>query len=215
MVAAVVKAEGNGGKLVRPWIGAAGEAVTNDIAQSLGRERPGGIVVQQLYAQGPAERAGLKPGDIIIGVNGRDVEDPEGLRFRLATLPVGDSATLNLIRKGQPIDLSVSLIAPPGQPANETLLKGKQPLSGALVINLSPATADDLNINAWDGVAIVKLKRGSISDRVGFEAGDIIAKVNNKEIKTAAGLADLMASTPAPWTITVNRGGKVKTFDLD
>ena len=215
MVAAVVKAEGNGGKLVRPWIGAAGEAVTNDIAQSLGLERPGGIVVQQLYAQGPAERAGLKPGDIIIGVNGRDVEDPEGLRFRLATLPVGDSATLNLIRKGQPIDLSVSLIAPPGQPASETLLRGKQPLSGALVINLSPATADDLNINAWDGVAIVKLKRGSISDRVGFEAGDIITKVNNKEIKTAAGLADLMASTPAPWTITVNRGGKVKTFDLD
>jgi serine protease Do len=215
MVAAVVKAEGNGGKLVRPWIGAAGETVTNDIAQSLGLPTPGGVVVQQLYAKGPAEKAGLKPGDIITGVNGREVEDPEGLRFRLATLPVGDKATLNLIRKGDAVDLPVDLVAPPEKPTNETLLDGRQPLSGALIIDLSPATADELNINAWDGVAIAKMKRGSISDRVGFEAGDIIVKINDKDIKSAAELADLMSSLPSPWTITVNRGGKVKTFDLD
>jgi serine protease Do len=216
MVAAVIKAEGNGGKLVRPWIGAAGEAVTNDIAQSLGLARPVGVVVQQLYADGPAEKAGIKPGDIIVGVNGREVEDPEGLRFRLATLPVGENATLNLIRKGAAIDLPVALIAPPDQPApGETLLDGRQPLSGALVVNLSPATADELNIGAWEGVAIAKIKRGSIADRVGFEAGDLIVKVNDHEITSAADLATLMNETPAPWSITVNRGGKVKTFDLD
>ncbi len=216
MVAAVVKAEGNGGKLVRPWIGAAGEAVTNDIAQSLGLARPVGVVVQQLYADGPAENAGIKPGDIIVGVNGREVEDPEGLRFRLATLPVGQNATLNLIRKGAAIDLPVALIAPPDQPApGETLLSGRQPLSGALIVNLSPATADELNIGAWEGVAIAKIKRGSIADRVGFEAGDLIVKINDHEITSAADLATLMDETPAPWSITVNRGGKVKTFDLD
>ena len=86
------------------------------------------------------------------------------------------------------------------------LLDGKQPLSGALVIDLSPATADDLNINAWDGVAIAKMKRGSISDRVGFEAGDIIVKVNDKDITSAAGLADLMAATPSPWRCRTARG---------
>jgi serine protease Do len=216
MVAAVIKAEGNGGKLVRPWIGAAGEAVTNDIAQSLGLARPVGVVVQQLYADGPAENAGIKPGDIIVGVNGREVEDPEGLRFRLATLPVGENATLNLIRKGAAIDLPVALIAPPDQPAaGETLLSGRQPLSGALIVNLSPATADELNIGAWEGVAIAKIKRGSIADRVGFEAGDLIAKINDHEITSAADLATLMDETPAPWSITVNRGGKVKTFNLD
>lgn len=215
MVAAVVKAEGSGGKLVRPWIGAAGETVTNDIAQSLGLTRPVGIVVQQLYPDGPAEKAGIKPGDIITGVNNRDVEDPEGLRFRLATLPVGETATLNLIRKGEPFDLPVSLIAPPAKPADETQLSGRQPLSGAVVINLSPATADDLNINAWDGVAIAKLKRRSISDRVGFEVGDVIVKVNDHDIKTTSGLAEIMRNSPSPWAITVNRGGKVKTFELD
>nr|WP_298681930.1 Do family serine endopeptidase [uncultured Dongia sp.] len=216
MVAAVVNAEGNGGKLIRPWIGAAGEAVTVDIAKSLGLARPIGVVVQQLYAKGPAERAGLKPGDIILGVNGREVEDPEGLRFRLATLPVGQTATLNVSRKGEPIDISVNLIAPPEDPApHETLLDGRQPLSGALIVDLSPATGDDLNINAWDGVAIAKIKRGSIADRVGFESGDIIVKVNDSKIAAVADLAALMETTAAPWAITVNRGGKTKTFDLD
>jgi len=216
MVAAVVNAEGNGGKLIRPWIGAAGEAVTVDIAKSLGLARPIGVVVQQLYAKGPAERAGLKPGDIIVGVNGREVEDPEGLRFRLATLPVGQTATLNVSRKGEAIDISVNLIAPPADPApHETLLDGRQPLSGALIVDLSPATGDDLNINAWDGVAVAKIKRGSIADRVGFEAGDIIVKVNESKISAVADLATMMETTAAPWAITINRGGKTKTFDLD
>jgi Do/DeqQ family serine protease len=216
MVAAVVKAEGSGGKLIRPWIGAAGEAVTNDIAQSLGLPRPVGVVVQQLYAGGPAERAGVKPGDIIVGVNGREVEDPEGLRFRLATLPVGEQATINVLRRGTPMDLAVALIAPPEVPVpGEILLDGRQPLSGALVINLSPAAADELNISAWEGVAIAKIKRGSIADRVGFEPGDIVVKFNGREIQAAQDLASLVEATPAPWSITINRGGKVKTFELD
>jgi Do/DeqQ family serine protease len=216
MVAAVVKAEGSGGKLIRPWIGAAGEAVTNDIAQSLGLPRPVGVVVQQLYAGGPAERAGVKPGDIIVGVNGREVEDPEGLRFRLATLPVGEQATINILRRGAALDLPVALIAPPEVPApGEALLDGRQPLSGALVINLSPAAADELNISAWEGVAIAKIKRGSIADRVGFEPGDIVVKFNGREIQDTQDLASLVEATPAPWSITINRGGKVKTFELD
>ncbi|MBK8159377.1 MAG: Do family serine endopeptidase [Rhodospirillaceae bacterium] len=216
MVAAVIKAEGNGGKLIRPWIGAAGEAVTADIAKSLGLPRPVGVVVQQLYPDGPAEQAGLKPGDIIVGVNGRDVEDPEGLRFRLATLPVGEKASLNVQRKDETMDLSVSLIAPPDTPApHETLLSGRQPLAGALVVDLSPATGDELNISAWNGVAIAKIKRGSIADRVGFEGGDIIAKINDRKVETVADLVSMMETTAAPWAITINRGGKTKTFDLD
>lgn len=216
MVAAVIAAEGNGGKLVRPWVGAAGEAVTADIAKSLGLSRPGGVVVQELYADGPAERAGILPGDIILGVNGRAVDDPEGLRFRLATLPVGKTATLNILRKGEKRDLTVDLIAPPDQPAaNETVLDGRQPLAGALVINLSPATAEELNIGAWSGVAIAKIKRGSIADRVGFEPGDVIVKLNEQEIATTNDLVASLQGAPGPWKIAINRGGTIRTFDLD
>ena len=216
MVAAVIKAEGNGGKLVRPWVGAAGEAVTADIAKSLGLARPGGVVIQQLYPDGPAAKAGILPGDIILGVNGRAVEDPEGFRFRLATLPVGETATLNLLRKGAKQDLAVELIAPPDKPArNETILDGRQPLSGALIVDLSPATSDELNIGAWKGVAIAKIKRGSIADRVGFEPGDVIVKLNDQAIENAAALAKMIGGSAGPWAVTIDRGGIVRTFDLD
>jgi serine protease Do len=216
MVAAVISAEGNGGKLVRPWVGAAGEPVTSDIAKSLGLARPAGVVVQQLYPRGPAEAAGVLAGDIIVGLNGRDVDDPEGLRFRLATLPVGQTATLNVLRKGERFDLAIDLIAPPDQPPpNETLLDGRQPLSGAVVVDLSPATSDELNIGVWQGVAIARIKRGSIAARVGFESGDIIVRINDRPIENAAGLAAIMAESDSPWAVTINRGGKVKTFNLD
>ncbi|WP_374376467.1 Do family serine endopeptidase [Dongia sp.] len=216
MVAAVIKAEGTGGRLVRPWVGAAGEAVTADIAKSLGLPRPGGVVVQQLFPDGPAERAGVQPGDIILGVNNRVVEDPEGLRFRLATLPVGEKATLNVLHKGEKRDLVVDLIAAPDQPPpNETVLDGRQPLSGSLVIDLSPASAEELNIGAWSGVAIAKIRRNSIADRVGFEPGDVIVKLNDQPVKSADDLVALLGRAAGPWAITIDRGGIVRTFNLD
>jgi Do/DeqQ family serine protease len=216
MVAAVIHAEGTGGKLVRPWVGAAGEAVTADIAKSLGLPRPGGVVVQELFPDGPAARAGVMPGDVILGVNSRAVEDPEGLRFRLATLPVGETATLSVLRKGEKRDLEVALIGPPDQPKpDEIVLDGRQPLSGALVINLSPAAAEDLNIAAWSGVAIAKIKRNSIADRAGFEPGDIILKLNDQPVASTTELADMLGKADGAWRVTVDRGGTVRTFKLD
>ncbi|TDQ83804.1 serine protease Do [Dongia mobilis] len=216
MVAAVIKAEGQGGKFVRPWVGAAGETVTADIAKSLGLARPGGVVVQELYPEGPAARAGIRPGDVILGVNGRPVEDPEGLRFRLATLPVGAQATINALRKGEKLDLAVDLIPPPDKPAaDEILLDGRQPLAGALVVNLSPAAAEELNIGAWSGVAIAKIRRGSIADRAGFEPGDVIVKLNEQTVASTRDLAAALEGTRAPWSVAVDRGGTVRTFRLD
>ncbi len=94
MVARIIDAEASGGKLVQPWIGVSGEALTADIAVSMGLPHPGGVVVQQVYPMGPGDHAGLQPGDVIIGVNDRNIGDPGGLRFRLATQKVGGTASL-------------------------------------------------------------------------------------------------------------------------
>ena len=77
------------------------------------------------------------------------------------------------------------------------------------------ATSDELNIGAWKGVAIAKIKRGSIADRVGFEPGDIIVKINDQKIETAAALAEMIGGSAGPWAVTIDRGGIVRTFDLD
>src|SRR5690606_22161908 len=98
MVKTVIAAEGNGGKLVRPWIGASGQPVTQDLAHGLGLAGPVGVGVNDVYPGGPAAKAGLDVGDVVVAINGRDVEDPEALRFRLATLGVGGTADLTVLR---------------------------------------------------------------------------------------------------------------------
>src|SRR6185369_7551349 len=122
MVRVMIDAESNGGKLIRPWIGASGEQLTAEIAASLGVAKPGGVVVRQVYANGPAARAGIKPGDVILSVNGKTVNDAEGLRFRLATQQIGKQATLQVLSHGEQRDAKIDLIAPPNTPAPDELL---------------------------------------------------------------------------------------------
>jgi Do/DeqQ family serine protease len=145
IVKAVVDAEANGGKLVRPWIGVTGEALSADIAESLGFEKPGGVVVKELFPGGPADKAGMKPGDVLTAINGRDVQDPQGMAFRLATLPIGQAAKVTIVRKGEQMDLPVELTPAPRDPNPEVIwLEGQQPLMGAQVANLSPALGEEL-----------------------------------------------------------------------
>jgi serine protease Do len=215
MVARIIEAEAAGGKLVQPWIGVSGQVVTPDIANSMRLPHPGGIVVRQVYPGGPADKANIMPGDVIVGANGRDVADPGGLRFRLATLQIGTTATINLIRKGKKLDLPVALTKAPEQPPRqETQLKGEEPLAGAVIVNLSPAVEDELDVNEWQGVAILKIRRGSYADRFGLQPGDILVKINGRRVNS---VADVVAAVSAPadtWTVTFSRGGETKTIEV-
>jgi len=215
MVASFIAAESSGGKLVQPWIGASGEPLTADIAASMGFAHPGGIVVRQIYPGGPAEQAGLQPGDVITGINGRDIGDAGGLRFRLATLKVATRAKLNIVRKGQTLELPVDLIAAPATPApEETLLKGEQPLSGAVIANLSPALSDALGVGEWQGVVVEKVRRGSYADRFDIEPGDILIKINETAVASVADVQDVVGKPADTWNVTVNRGGQTKTIQV-
>src|SRR5690606_15451304 len=116
----------------RPWLGANGESVTHEIAQSLGLARPAGVLVESVYPGGPADRAGLQTGDVVLAVNGREVDDPQGLKFRIATGKLGGSATLDIYRKGQRLSLRLPLTeAPESPPRDLTQIAGNNPLSGA------------------------------------------------------------------------------------
>jgi Do/DeqQ family serine protease len=211
LVRTVLRAAANGGRIVRPWLGASGQAVTAEIAQGLGLPRPEGVLVKDVTAGSPAARAGIRIGDVILAVDGHKVEDPEALRFRVATLTLDQSAQLTLWRRGERHEASLAVTAPPETPPRDlTALSGRQPLSGASVANLNPAFADELNLDTTErGVIVTALRDGSIAARLGIERGDILVSLNKQPIDSVAQLRQLLAATPAPWVLTVKRGDQL------
>ena len=211
MVRAVLGSILSGGKAVRPWLGAHGQAVTPEMFRALGLSRPQGVLVNGVYPDSPAERAGLKVGDVVVAVQGHEVDDPEGLRFRIATLTPDANISLDVMRGGRPLSLTAHLSPPPDRPARETTaVGGDNPLSGAAVANVNPALAEEMGLSPMEkGVVVVHVNPGSIAAHLAFRAGDIIVKIDGRRMASVSDLKAALLRRSGQWRITVNRGGQL------
>lgn len=209
MVATVVAAA-KGGTLVRPWFGAGGQTVTAEFAGSLGLDRPRGVLLNEVYPGGPADRAGLRVGDVVEVINGREVSDGQELRFRIAILQVGGSVQLKVLRKGKAIAVAVPLEAPPRKPApDKTTISGRNPLSGAVTANLSPALAEEIGADSTArGVVVLDIQAGAIAARFRITRGDMVSQVNGIDIKSVADLRRVLAAGAPEWQIIMIREGR-------
>ena len=216
LVRQVAASIAKGGKVVRPWLGASGQAVTADLAQAMKLPRPIGVLVNHVHPDSPAARAGIQDGDIITGVEGREVDEPEGLRFRLATLPIGSEARLSVLRAGAERSISVRLMAPPeNPPRDQTEIAGRNPFAGATLVNLNPALAEELGLNSTlNGVMIFAIRRGSVAARLGLQPGDMLLKVNERQVTSVAEARRLLGVESARWAITIKRNGEVMSLVL-
>jgi Do/DeqQ family serine protease len=211
MVKGVVAAAKDGGKAVRrPWLGAALQNVSKDIADTIGLDRPVGALVASLTDGGPAAEAGLKRGDVITRVDGQEVEDGGGVGFRLGERLLGGVASLDILRNGKQSTLSLKLVAAPETPPRDALkIKTLSPFQGALVMNISPAIIEELSLaNAQDGVVVAEAPEGSTAANVGVQKGDVIRVVNGHKIETTRDLEKASAARPDFWKVTIERAGQ-------
>ena len=217
MVETVVASALRGGELVRAWSGLIGQNLTQDLAEGFGLETPGGVIVKKVYPGGPADRAGVGPGDVILSLDGRQVADVESFRYRIATRDLGAKVQLEIWRGRAARTQTLALIAAPeNPPRNEVLLSGEYPLSGAVVANLSPALAEELDLTgAWDGVIILKVARGSVAGRLRFRPGDIIVAVNRKEVRDVTALDAALKRAKGSWRISFSREGKLRHAEFN
>jgi S1-C subfamily serine protease len=194
--------------VVRPWLGARTQTVTQELARSLGLPRPEGVLVTELYPRAAGERAGLRNGDVILTVAGTEVRDEGGVRYQFATQRPGSRVPLVVLRDGRRMTLTASAEAPPGGAPEARELTGRHPLSGARVVTLTPATAEQAGLDPFaDGVFIQALDRGGVAARVGFRPGDIIDEINSQPVRDAAQL-DRLLSQSRSWVIGVERNGQ-------
>ena len=211
MVRTVIDSVGMAGRPCRPWLGASGQDVTAAIAEALGLPRPTGVVVAEIYPGGPADRAGLAPGDVVASVAGHDVVDLGGLRFRLATATLATEIEMTVLRDGRTRVLSLPVELAPAVPARDEIqLRGPQPLAGATVINLSPAAAEELGLDPFaQGIVVVDIAPGSPAARLGLRLLDTIVAVNGRQVADVASLAAMVAGRRGRWQVSIRRDGRV------
>jgi Do/DeqQ family serine protease len=210
MVRVVVASAKSGGKAVkRPWLGARLQAVTPEIAETLGLRLPSGALVVNVVASSPAARAGLKASDLIVSVEGQQIDDPNAFDYRFATRPLGGAAQIDVLRAGKTVKLSVPLETVPDTGRDEIVLTGRSPFQGAKVANISPAVADELHLDAdTAGVVITDVPEGGTAANVGFQKGDIVTAVNSEKIAKTSDLEKATRQSVRLWRITLVRGGR-------
>lgn len=210
MVRVVVASAKGGGKAVqRPWLGARLQAVTPEIAETLGLKRPTGALVSNVTPNSPSARAGLKLSDLIISIDGQAVDDPNSFDYRFATRPLGGTASLDVQRGGKPVKISIPLEVAPDTARDEIVIKSRSPFQGAKVANISPALADELKLDSnAEGIVVTDIPDDALAANVGFKKGDVILAVNGQKITKTSDLAKAALEGSRLWRITVVRGGQ-------
>lgn len=180
------------GQMARGWLGVSVQDVTPELAGSFGMDIPKGALVADVAKGGPADRAGIKRGDVVIAYQGEEIPDTSTLQSAVATTPIGQEVKMNVLRKGKKLSLTVKIGKL--QDATKTLtISLKDPL-GAEFRLVTAKEAKNYNLGSHRGVAVVWLDPKGPFRKVGFEVGDVILEINSQIIKSLEGFVDLVSS---------------------
>jgi serine protease Do len=179
-------------KVVRGWLGVSIQEVTSDLAEEFGVKDLKGALVSGVMKGSPAEKAGIKQGDVILRFNGKDVEDTGHLRNMVSQSPIGTTVKVKVFRAKKELEVEVTIAELPkkvGEAATEDDAGGSQEesnaLSGIAVRELTPELAKRFGAKESDeGVVVVKVDPGSKAFEAGIRAGDMVLQINQKEIAT-------------------------------
>jgi serine protease Do len=180
------------GKVTRGWLGIHIQGLTPELAKSFNLPSDKGVLVADVDPNGPAAKAGLKSGDVIVSYNGQAVETPQGLTLAVASSRVGVPSKVDVVRNGQRLSLQVSIGERPSEETAEkqpgTTPQDDQGKLGLGVQNVTPEAARQMGLSSDKGVLVTEVRPGSPAEEGGVRPGDVIVGINHKPV---SGVADL------------------------
>ncbi len=177
----VIKQLKEGGKVVRGWLGVYVQKVTPEIASSFDLEEDEGALVSDVEPGSPADKAGIKRGDVIIEFDGKKVEDITDLTTSTAVSPPGSEAKLTIIEDGKTKEVTVKLGEVPSDDAASEEADQEQENLGLSVRNLNQKLAKRFKIEDGNGVVVTRVQDGGIASEAGIRPGDVIIEIDKKQ----------------------------------
>lgn len=190
------------GKVVRAWLGVGIQPVTAELAAKFGVNENEGVLVNEVFDNDPASRAGIKPGDIITKVDGKTVDTPNGLSRLIAGLDPAGAATVEIVRDGKRQMISVALAERRESPVVASLPSSHPEIKlGVDVQDLTPELAEKFKLSETKGALISKVDRGSIAMVEGLREGDLIKEVNRSEVSSVSDFSAALAKVKRGETV--------------
>jgi serine protease Do len=193
------------GKVVRGWLGVLVQQVTPEIAESLNLREPVGALVADVTPGGPAEKAGIKRGDIIVEFNGVKIKEMSELPKRVAMTPPGTESEIKLIRNGREKTVKLRLGELPDSGAAISSRGGDQRNIeeglGITVQEITPQIRRMFNIRESEGVIVTNVEQGSVAWDAGLRRGDIILEINKKPVRNLSEYRKVIGSIKQGQTV--------------
>jgi serine protease Do len=181
------------GKVERGWLGVSIQDLTPELSEKFGVERGKGALIAEVMKGGPAEKAGMKRGDIVLVYRGKDIANASAFRNEVAISPIGEAARMTVLRKGKKVELSVTI----GNLEDMTKLLSasvKERLGAEVQPIATPEEAGKYGLGSPQGVEIVRLDPKGPLGQVGFEVGDVLLEINQHPIENFEGFVGLVSA---------------------
>ncbi|MCG3163151.1 MAG: Periplasmic pH-dependent serine endoprotease DegQ [Acidobacteria bacterium] len=199
------------GKVRRGHLGVTIQPITSDMAASLGLKDVRGVIVSNVEQRSPAERAGLKQGDVITAINGNPVNDSNSLRNLIATSSPGTDVTITILRDGREQQLRATLGELPSQTTGRASggNSGGEDNLGLTTTPMTPELAARLGLRRdAQGLVVTDVDPGGAAGEAGLQPGDVIEQVNRQPVRSSDDLKSALARAgDRPPLLLINRRG--------
>ncbi len=171
------------GKVIRPWVGIGLQDLTPELMKNFNVKEKEGALISQVYEGSPAEKAGLKTGDIIVQIDGKKIKDSQDVVREVLKRQVGQKILLEVLRDGKRVEISVITAQMPSTPGERKPAGPGKEWFGLRVATVTPDIAKQLGLAKAEGVVVEGVEMGSAAQGAGFRKGDVILEVNRQRIK--------------------------------
>ena len=198
------------GGVTRGYLGVSVQNVSGDLSKSLGLRADKGALVSEVVEGAPAEKGGIRQGDVIVSFDGKEIKESHELSAAVAATPVGKDVSVGLMRDGKNLTVTVKTgKLPSDEVAARTDDEGRKGRWGLALKDLDPETSRRLGMKAKQGVVVAGVEPGSPADQASIEQGDVILEVNRKQVKNVEDIRKEMdkADSKGQTLLLVRRGG--------